>query len=101
MKSLASCTAAGSRRSRPVAATGATFRVWLPLHQSSDFAPLDPSHAMSPEELAGLRVLLVDDTDDALETLSYLLEHEGSWSRRASSAKAALDQIGKQPTSTS
>ena len=76
---------------------GSTFRVFLPLHQSSDFAPLDPSHAMAPEELAGLRVLLVDDTDDALETLSYLLEHAGFVVTCANSAKAALDQIGKQP----
>ena len=75
---------------------GATFRVFLPLHQSSDFAPLDPSRAMSPEELAGLRILLVDDTDDALETLSYLLEHAGFVVTSANSAKAALEHAGKE-----
>ena len=80
---------------------GATFRVLLPLHQSSDFAPLDPSRAMSPEELAGLRILLVDDTDDALETLSYLLEHAGFVVTSANSAKAALDACRARRASTS
>jgi two-component system CheB/CheR fusion protein len=40
-----------------------------------------------------LRILLVDDTDDALETLTYLLEHAGYAVTCANSAKAALDHV--------
>ena len=42
------------------------------------------------EGLAGLRVLLVDDTEDALETFRYLLEHAGCTVRCAASAQAAI-----------
>ena len=46
--------------------------------------------AADPSSLTGLRVLLVDDTEDALETFGYLLEHAGYRVSYASSAKEAL-----------
>jgi len=69
---------------------GATFRVMLPLHQSSDFAALDSGDSAEPSSLVGLRVLLVDDTEDALETFRYLLENAGYQVTCASSAKEAI-----------
>ena len=71
---------------------GATFRVWLPMHRRTDFAPLsDAADGKSP--LAGVRVLLVDDTADTLETFGYLLGHEGATVTTASSGEQALALI--------
>nr|MDQ2735725.1 ATP-binding protein [Pseudomonadota bacterium] len=69
---------------------GATFRVWLPLHRSTDFAPLDGKPGAVPSSLAGTRILLVDDAPDTLETFGYLLEHEGAIVTPASSGAEAL-----------
>jgi len=77
---------------------GETFRVLLPLHQSSDFAA-DSADSADPSSLVGLRVLLVDDTEDALETFRYLLENAGYQVTCASSAKEAMHwQSGKNLT---
>jgi two-component system CheB/CheR fusion protein len=76
---------------------GATFRIFLPLHESSDFAPLVGSReVLSPHDLAGLRILLADDTEDALETFRYLLEHAGFVVTTASSAQQALEHAGRE-----
>jgi len=75
---------------------GATFRVLLPLHQSSDFAALDSGDSAAPSSLAGLRVLLVDDTQDALETFQYLLEDAGYQVTSASSAKEAIARAERE-----
>ena len=79
---------------------GATFKVWLPLHQETDFAPLDEAGAGSGRSPA-LRVLLVDDAPDALETFGYLLEHEGAVVTCASSGAEALALCAQTPTSIS
>lgn len=77
--------------------SGATFRVFLPQHQSSDFARLDalPSGARGAY-LAGLRVLLVDDTADTLETFAFLLEAQGYEVTAAASGPAALQRLETQ-----
>ena len=71
---------------------GSTFRIWLPLHQRTDFVPLDAGAGgdESRRTVAGQRVLLVDDTPDMLETFGYLLEHEGALVTPASSGAEAL-----------
>ena len=69
---------------------GATFRVWLPLHQSTDFSPLDGSPSGPKRSITGARVLLVDDAADTLETFGYLLEHEGAIVTPAGSGAEAL-----------
>jgi two-component system CheB/CheR fusion protein len=71
---------------------GATFRVFLPLRQSSDFMALEATaiRTGSPN-LGGLRVLLVDDSEDALETFRYLLEHAGYEATCATSARKAIE----------
>jgi hypothetical protein len=54
---------------------GATFRVFLPLQQSGEFAsPEAEATAGADGSLTALRVLLVDDIEDALESLRFLLE---------------------------
>ncbi|MDT3719075.1 CheR family methyltransferase [Pseudomonas oryzihabitans] len=54
---------------------GARFSVWLPLcHAEQHLAPRAQPDGQS---VAGLRVLLVDDSPDIVETLQLLLEEEG------------------------
>jgi len=50
----------------------------------------------TPEALSGLRVLLVDDSVDALDAFSELLELEGADVVTASSGDQALAQIERQ-----
>ena len=69
---------------------GATFSVWLPLHEATDHMPLDGSNTPARQPLAGVRVLLVDDMEDTLETFGYLLQHEGADVTAASSGAEAL-----------
>ena len=47
----------------------------------------------TPEALSGLRVLLVDDSVDALDAFSELLELEGADVVTASSGDQALAQV--------
>ena len=70
----------------------------LPLHQSSDFAA-DSADSADPSSLVGLRVLLVDDTEDALETFRYLLENAGYQVTCASPKRRLHWQSGKNLTS--
>jgi two-component system CheB/CheR fusion protein len=69
---------------------GATFRVWLPLHRATEFSPREGAGSATPRSLVGMRVLLVDDAPDTLETFGYLLEHEGAVVTPASSGAEAL-----------
>ncbi len=72
---------------------GSTFRVRLPLHQHSDFAPHRDAAPSQPEPAADdgpPRVLLVDDSADALESLQMLLELSGLRVKTAPGGAAAL-----------
>ena len=60
---------------------GATFTVYLPLHAGADLiTPLaeDPERNGPLPSLAGLRVLLVDDQQDARDALATLLTQVGA-----------------------
>lgn len=60
---------------------GATFTVYLPLHAGADLiTPLaeDPERTGPLPSLAGLRVLLVDDQQDARDALATLLTQVGA-----------------------
>jgi signal transduction histidine kinase/CheY-like chemotaxis protein len=75
---------------------GATFSVWLPL------AIAETSRRQSqPQEAAikldGLRILLVDDSEDALVPLSRLLELEGAAVRAVTSGRAAMELAATEP----
>ena len=70
---------------------GTTFTVRLPLAGHSQGALADPQPAMAP--LQGLRVLLVDDMEDALALFAVVLEHEGAQVDTATSGAAALELL--------
>jgi two-component system CheB/CheR fusion protein len=75
--------------SSPGPGLGSTFTLRLPLHERSDFAP----HKMPAEEispLSGLRVLVVDDDPDAIETFAMLLQMQGAKVTPARSGAEAL-----------
>lgn len=68
---------------------GACFSVWLPLLQGT--SDVREAAAMSgPERLSGVKILLVDDSLDVLETLQALLEFEGAEVTTANSGQEAL-----------
>jgi PAS domain S-box-containing protein len=82
---------------------GATFRVKLPLmivHPERLPEPREHPRAerMTPlvglGDLEGVRVMAVDDEEDALALLRIVLETAGADVRTVSSASDALDQIG-------
>jgi two-component system CheB/CheR fusion protein len=76
---------------------GSTFRVWLPMHEPTGLAvPIEdaqPAH----RALAGVRILLIDDAPDTLETFGYLLEYEGAVVTPAPSGVEAL-RLGASET---
>ena len=57
-----------------------------------------PAHApsLSRSRLAGLRILVVDDTADTLRLLSFVLERYGAEVLTASSAAEAFEQVTRQ-----
>jgi two-component system CheB/CheR fusion protein len=77
------------RVNSPGLGRGATFTVFLPLRENSDFGHLAPP--ANGAALEGLRILYVDDTLDTLEIFKSLLELEGATVLTASSGKEALE----------
>jgi two-component system CheB/CheR fusion protein len=74
---------------------GARFRLWLPENASS--SPVETSReTVDPGILRGLRVLLVDDSIEALEAFRTLLEMEGAQVRAEPSAEQALEAVAQQ-----
>jgi two-component system CheB/CheR fusion protein len=73
---------------------GSNFTVWLPL-QSPD---AENAEAMAVDEglLEGVRILLVDDSDDVRETLGALCEMEGAVTTQANGGAAALALLAEQ-----
>jgi PAS domain S-box-containing protein len=79
---------------------GATFKVTLPVRAvSSPFREAGgaPVRAASPEELAGVRALVVDDEDDARELLKAALTQHGAKVVAVSSAAEAFALILSAP----
>lgn len=75
---------------------GATFTVYLPLHAGAELTtPLaeDPARSGPLPSLAGLRVLLVDDQQDARDALATLLTQVGAEIGSAGSGREALSQL--------
>jgi CheY-like chemotaxis protein len=73
---------------------GVTFRVTLPVSEPSVFAT---PPAVIPQQLGGLRVLLVDDEPDAREALEGILRHYGAVVRAAGSAADAVVVLQHEP----
>jgi two-component system CheB/CheR fusion protein len=74
---------------------GACFTVWLPLldHNSQD---LGGNVGEAQLDIAGLRVLLVDDVEDAVLVMKSLLDMYGADVTAATSARQALEILGRQ-----
>jgi two-component system CheB/CheR fusion protein len=74
---------------------GSCFSVWLPLlEQGRD----DAGHGTAEQQLdiAGLRILLVDDVEDAVLVMKSLLDIYGAEVLVATSAMGALDVLGRE-----
>lgn len=72
---------------------GARFSVWLPRAEAGETVASQP---VRPHRLNGLRILLVDDTEDTLEGFSALLTLEGANVVTASNGEAALEHAQRQ-----
>ncbi len=75
---------------------GATFTVYLPLHAGAELTPPlaeDPTRTGPLPSLAGLRVLLVDDQQDARDALATLLTQVGAQVGSAGSGHEAMTQL--------
>jgi len=81
---------------------GASFTVRLPLavtrrHPLTPFdVPADASTATLPRKLEGLRVLVVDDEEDARQMVAFLLEASGASVDQASSAEEGRRSFAAQ-----
>src|SRR6267378_1048238 len=87
---------------------GARFTVHLPVRQvqpqpqetaalSEDGIRPDPPAPIGPTALAGIRVLVVDDDEDARELVRVMLGNYGAEVIQAASADEALELISRQP----
>lgn len=72
---------------------GSTFSVWLPLFAEK---PRELDAEEQSNLLAGLKVLLVDDTSETVEALQALLELEGAQVVGATSGQEALELTERQ-----
>jgi signal transduction histidine kinase/ActR/RegA family two-component response regulator len=81
---------------------GTTFTVRLPLAEPEATAkapqpePVVSSQAVAQGDLAGVKVLLVDDADDTLDVLQQILRHSGATIMAASSAGTALALLERE-----
>jgi PAS domain S-box-containing protein len=69
---------------------GARFTVRLPLHTTVHSAQPAPKKRKIENSLPGARILVVDDSEDALEMLSFLLVNEGALVTTATNGKEGL-----------
>jgi PAS domain S-box-containing protein len=70
---------------------GSTFQIRLPMWMPNQLSQLSPKVSVaSPAEVSQRRVLVVDDNEDALRTLSVLVDRLGNEVRRARNGVEAL-----------
>jgi signal transduction histidine kinase/ActR/RegA family two-component response regulator len=75
---------------------GATFTIMIPLaavKPADDAVSADPAPTTESRELAGLRVLVVDDETDARELIAEILANAGVEVRTASDAASAMREM--------
>lgn len=75
--------------SSPGRGQGSTFTVALPAPVAAPDTSPSPS-PQAPAELAGMRVLLIDDNEDAVTALAFLLEIAGAEARTAGDGPQGL-----------
>jgi two-component system CheB/CheR fusion protein len=74
---------------------GARFSFWLPLLAGD--AARAPAAAGDKHDIQGIRVMLVDDVEDAVTVCKALLEMHGAEVSVATSAREALDVMAHHP----
>ena len=75
---------------------GACFSLWLPLMERTHPAA-GSAHDETPAGIAGLRIMLVDDVEDAVLVMQALLEIHGAVVLTATSAREALEIMEREP----
>jgi CheY-like chemotaxis protein len=83
---------------------GTTFTLRLPLAEPQARTPQQPpepepvaaTQAAPQGDLAGVKVLLVDDADDTLDVLQQILQHSGATIMAASNAGTALALLERE-----
>jgi NO-binding membrane sensor protein with MHYT domain/CheY-like chemotaxis protein len=81
---------------------GTTFTLRLPLAEPQARTPQPPpepvaaTQAAPQGDLAGVKVLLVDDADDTLDVLQQILQHSGATIMAASNAGTALALLERE-----
>jgi signal transduction histidine kinase len=79
---------------------GAAFTVRLPERKGGPAVTIGPEgsrHPASPDELAGVRALVVDDDRDSRDLLAQVLTQAGATALVAASAGEALETLGREP----
>ncbi len=76
---------------------GARFSVWLPVHLQTELELSDLANADAAGGLRGIRILLVDDSPDILETMCELLQSEGAEVTTADGGARAIELAEQTP----
>jgi two-component system, chemotaxis family, CheB/CheR fusion protein len=76
---------------------GARFSVWLPVHLQTELELSDLANADDAGGLRGIRILLVDDSPDILETMCELLQSEGAEVTTADGGARAIELAEQTP----
>lgn len=74
---------------------GSCFSVWLPLLEQAERMPEGGGNTAC-DGIDGLRILVVDDLEDAVSVMKMLLEMQGANVLSATSARMALDIAGRE-----
>jgi two-component system CheB/CheR fusion protein len=73
---------------------GAEFSIWVPLYRGPAPTAVETG---SPSVLRGMKLLVVDDSPDSVESLALLLDMAGARVSRAISGQEALASIAREP----
>jgi len=76
---------------------GARFSVWLPIHLQTEIELSDQANDDEIGGLAGISILLVDDSPDILETMCELLESEGAQVTTANGGARGIELAEQTP----
>jgi len=76
---------------------GARFSVWLPIHLQTEIELSDQANNDEIGGLAGISILLVDDSPDILETMCELLESEGAQVTTANGGALGIELAEQTP----
>ena len=74
---------------------GARFSVWLPIHMQTELELSELANGGAIGGLAGINILLVDDSPDILDTMCELLESEGAIVATADGGARGMEMAGQ------